>query len=67
MSENENLETDGGAFRLPPEGVILDDLNKDLIQQALEMTSGNQVRAAKLLGLTRGKLRYRLDKYGIQS
>ena len=42
--------TDG--FQLPLDGVILDDLNKDLIQQALGMTSGNQVRAAKLLGLT---------------
>lgn len=54
-------------FRLPSEGVVLDELNKDLICQALEMTGGNQVRAAKLLGLTRGTLRYRLDKYGIQS
>lgn len=63
-------ETEGddrNGFRLPPEGVVLDELNKDLIQQALEMTGGNQVRAAKLLGLTRGTLRYRLDKYGIQS
>jgi two-component system response regulator AtoC len=59
-------EQPSGAFKLPPEGVILDDLNKDLIHQALEVTGGNQVRAAKLLGLTRGTLRYRLDKYGIQ-
>jgi two-component system response regulator AtoC len=44
------------GFQLPAEGVILDDLNKDLIQQALEMTGGNQVRAAKLLGLIRGTL-----------
>ena len=56
-----------GNFVLPPEGVILDDLNKDLIRQALSLTGGNQVRAAKLLGLTRGTLRYRLDKYGIES
>ena len=54
-------------FKLPPEGVVLDDLNKNLIQQALSVTGGNQVRAAKLLGLTRGTLRYRLDKYGIQA
>ncbi|MBS10061.1 MAG: hypothetical protein CME19_00480 [Gemmatimonadetes bacterium] len=31
------------------------------------MTGGNQVRAAKLLELTRDTLRYRLDKYGIQT
>ncbi|MDA0710940.1 MAG: hypothetical protein O3B73_12095 [bacterium] len=54
------------VFKLPPNGVILDDLNKDLILQALEVTGGNQVRAAKLLGLSRGTLRYRLDKYEIQ-
>jgi CheY-like chemotaxis protein len=51
------------GFQLPLDGVILDDLIKDLNQQALEMTSGNQVR---VLGLTQGMLRYRLDKYGIQ-
>ena len=58
---------EASPFQLPPEGVVLDDLNKDLIQQALSLTGGNQVRAAKLLGLTRGTLRYRLDKYGLQS
>ena len=55
------------AFSLPPDGVVLDDLNRDLIEQALAMTNGNQVQAARLLGLTRGTLRYRLDKYGIRS
>lgn len=53
-------------FQLPPGGVVLDELNKDLIKQALSLTGGNQVKAAKLLGLSRGTLRYRLDKYGIQ-
>jgi len=37
-----------------------------LIEQALALSGGNQARAAKLLGLTRGTLRYRLDKYGIR-
>ncbi|MBT4139951.1 MAG: sigma-54-dependent Fis family transcriptional regulator [Candidatus Latescibacteria bacterium] len=59
-------EAQSRTFKLPAEGVVLDELNKDLIQQALEVTGGNQVRAAKLLGLTRGTLRYRLDKYDIQ-
>lgn len=65
-STSSNDTDNGGNFKLPPEGVVLDDLNKDLIQQALSVTGGNQVRAAKLLGLTRGTLRYRLDKYDIQ-
>jgi len=55
-----------GPFSLPPEGIILDEVNRDLIEQALEQTGGNQVRAAKLLGLTRGTLRYRLEKYEIK-
>ena len=46
--------------------MVLDELNRDLIEQALAVIGGNQVRAAKLLGLTRGTLRYRLDKYNIR-
>ncbi|MBB27540.1 MAG: hypothetical protein CME25_01385 [Gemmatimonadetes bacterium] len=56
----------GGPFSLPPEGIILDEVNQDLIEQALAQTGGNQVRAAKLLGLTRGTLQYRLEKYEIK-
>ncbi|GAB6162603.1 sigma-54 dependent transcriptional regulator [Desulfothermus naphthae] len=39
---------------------------KRLIIQALNKTGGNQVRAAKLLGITRNTLRYRMKKYGIK-
>jgi transcriptional regulator with PAS, ATPase and Fis domain len=52
-------------FLLPPEGIRLEDLEKDLLVQALERTKYNQTRAAKLLGLTRATLRYRLEKYKI--
>jgi len=50
-------------FRLPERGVSLDDVEKNLVIQALEMTSGNQSRAAGLLGITRDTLRYRMKKY----
>ena len=50
-------------FRLPPEGVNLESLEQDLIRQALEISSGNQVRAAKLLGISRDVLRYRMKKF----
>ena len=53
-------------FMLPPDGIRLEDLEKDLLIQALERTKYNQTRAAKLLGLTRATLRYRLEKYKIQ-
>lgn len=50
---------------LPTEGVDLEELEKDLIKQALERTNNNQTRAAKLLGITRHTLLYRMDKYSI--
>jgi len=50
-------------FRLPERGVSLDDVEKSLVIQALEMASGNQSRAAGLLGITRDTLRYRMKKY----
>ncbi len=53
----------GPGFLLPAGGVDLEELEKDLIRQALEQAQGNKTRAAGLLGLTRDTLRYRLDKY----
>jgi len=48
------------CYHLPEEGVSLEELEKTLIQQALERTQGNKSAAAKLLGLTRSKFRTRL-------
>ncbi len=50
-------------FRLPVEGIVLDDLERSLVQQALERTSNNQTQAAKLLGITRDQIRYRVEKF----
>jgi len=49
-------------FRLPPEGVVLDEVEMSLVKQALERSNGNQTRAAELLGISRDQLRYRLKK-----
>jgi len=49
-------------FKLPPEGIALASVERDFIRQALEMSGGNQVRAAKLLGISRDALRYRMKK-----
>jgi DNA-binding NtrC family response regulator len=54
-----------GDFRLPPEGLVLDDLEKSLILQALDHSKGNKSKAAELLGLTRRQLYTRLEKYGL--
>ncbi len=50
-------------FRLPPTGVNLEEVEKSFINQALELESGNQTRAARLLGLSRDALRYRMKKF----
>ncbi len=55
-----------GEFVLPDTGVHLDELERDLIRQALHRTRGNQSKAARLLGLTRGTLIYRMKKYAIE-
>ncbi len=46
-------------------GLSMEDLEKRIIQEALEKTDGNVSDASKLLGLTRGTLRYRIQKYKI--
>jgi len=45
------------VFRLPPEGISLEDIQKDLVRQALETCKDNQSAAARTLGLTRSKFR----------
>jgi DNA-binding NtrC family response regulator len=54
------------AFKLPPEGISFEDLERSLIVQAMEQSSWNITRAAKLLGLSFRTLQYRLDKFGIK-
>ncbi len=44
-------------LRLPPVGISMESLEKDLVKQALDATSNNQTAAARLLGLTRSKFR----------
>jgi two-component system response regulator AtoC len=66
-----DFPTLGGAkpitngFRLPAEGVKFEELERDLVVQALERTGGNQTRAAALLGMNRDQIRYRIEKFGL--
>ena len=56
---------DGGAavhFKLPPDGVSLDEVENSLVRQAVERSGGNQTRAAEMLRISRDQLRYRLKK-----
>ena len=54
-----------GQISLPREGIRLEEVERDLLNQALELAEGNRTKAAKLLGLSRDTFRYRLEKFGI--
>src|SRR3989475_11370903 len=64
----QSLPQDGRAdgvssrFRLPAEGVGLEEVEMSLVRQAIERSGGNQTKAAELLGISRDQLRYRLKK-----
>ena len=45
--------------------MTLDRYEEELIREAMRRTGGNKSQAARLLGLTRNTLRYRLSKMGI--
>ena len=49
-------------FVLPNEGISLDEVELSFVRQAIDRSSGNQTRAAELLGISRDQLRYRLKK-----
>ncbi len=51
------------GFELPQDGINMESLEIDLIQQALAYANGNKSEAARLLGLTRDAFLYRLKKY----
>ncbi len=53
-------------FKLPPEGVNFEDVERSLILQAMERTDNNITKSAKMLGLTFRTLQYRLEKFGIK-
>ncbi len=60
-----------GDVEIPPNGIdlngMMDNVERKLIQRALEMTEGNRSRAAGLLGITFRSLRYRLVKLGLEN
>ena len=53
-------------FRLPNEGISLEDAENDFVRQAMEKTDGNITRAARLLNISRDQMRYRLKKVGAE-
>ncbi|MCX6154995.1 MAG: sigma-54 dependent transcriptional regulator [Candidatus Kapabacteria bacterium] len=57
---------DGKHFlKIAKNGVQMGSVLKDLIIQTLNIAGGNQIKAAKILGISRAKLRYRIEQLGI--
>ncbi len=54
------------VLKIPSQGIKIDLVVKELILMTLKITNGNQVQAARLLGLSRSKLRYRMEQLGIE-
>ena len=57
----------GGVFNLPDEGYSLEQLEREVVVQALERNSWNQTAAARFLRIPRHTLIYRMEKYEIPS
>ncbi len=67
-ADHQAWEWNIGNMTLPPDGFDFDNLRQlesHLLAQALERTDNNQTQAAKLLNLSRDRLRYRLQKHGL--
>jgi len=68
-----DIHLDGGSAKTAvssqspvlPEGMTLEQWEDEIIQEALRRAGGNKSQAARLLGLSRNALRYRLSKLGV--
>ncbi len=56
----------GGPQPFPSSGVDLDQIIRTLVIKAWELAKGNQSRAASLLGITRDRMRYQVEKLGLK-
>jgi DNA-binding NtrC family response regulator len=54
-----------GAGGFLPDGMTLEQWEDEMVKEALRRANGNKSQAARLLGLSRNALRYRLSKIGI--
>ncbi|NQU48366.1 MAG: sigma-54-dependent Fis family transcriptional regulator [Planctomycetes bacterium] len=54
-----------GLPALPKHGCSLEDLEKSWVQEALRRCDGNRSQAARLLGMKRDQIRYRIEKFGL--
>jgi two-component system NtrC family response regulator len=66
LLREEHTSVDSLKLDLPPKGVSLDAIEKELLLRALQKFKGNQTHAARYLDISRKALIYRLEKHGIK-
>ncbi len=68
VADSAPLRLDGDQLCVPVDGSIgLDEVERRLIEAALQRTGGNVTRAAGLLQISRQTMRYRIEKHGIET
>jgi len=67
VNNSEPYSTDSFVIHLTEEGMNLDQINRRLIEKVLQITSGNQVKAAKILDVPRSTLRHKLKKFKLKA
>ena len=58
-------KSSAAPLAFPPDGMTLEQWEDEMIKEALRRAGGNKSQAARLLGLSRNALRYRLSKIGL--
>jgi DNA-binding NtrC family response regulator len=66
FSRGSGPATQGCPFTLPEDGVDLEAVERGLLMQALDRTAWNQSASARLLGISRYALRYRMEKHDLK-
>jgi two-component system response regulator AtoC len=61
-----SFSDDEYVLKIPKQGIKMEQVVRDLIIKTLEITDGNQIQAAKILGISRSKLRYRMEQLNIE-
>jgi DNA-binding NtrC family response regulator len=65
MSEVSAVKT-GNGFEIPDSGIDLEELEKNLIRQALQKSDSNKTLAARLLNMSYDSFRYQVKKFGLE-
>ncbi len=66
LDEVQGPAPQSSILKLTRKGIDLETLERDLVNQALQLTNGNQTKAGRLLGLNRDQVRYRIEKFNLK-